>query len=71
MLKLSVGRAWPLPPLKPRSNDGEAPTRDVLLHLSRVFMLKMGNEWVLSEVPKKPRVMLEKMGMENILRKFN
>jgi transposase len=43
--------------------------RDVILHLSRVFMLNIGGEWVLSEVPKKPRVILEKMRLGDILRK--
>jgi transposase len=43
--------------------------KDVILHLSRVFRLRMGDGWVLSEVPKKPRVILERLGMENILRK--
>jgi hypothetical protein len=43
--------------------------KDVILHLSRVFRLKMGGEWILSEVPKKPRVILERLGMENLLRK--
>ena len=43
--------------------------KDALMHLSRVFMLRMGEEWTLSEVPKKPRVILEKIGMSDILRK--
>ncbi len=42
---------------------------DVMLGLSRVFKLRIGNGWVLSEVPKKPRVMLERMGLDGILRK--
>ncbi len=27
--------------------------KDVILHLSRVYKVKIGDDWVLSEVPKK------------------
>ena len=42
--------------------------KDALMHMSRIFMLRMGEEWALSEVPKKSRVILEKIGMSDILR---
>lgn len=36
-------------------------TKDVLLHLSRVFKLKMEKNWVLSEIPKTSRMLIEKL----------
>ena len=35
--------------------------QDVLEHLGRVFMLKIGEEWKISEIPKKSRVLIESM----------
>ncbi|MBN2331053.1 MAG: ThiF family adenylyltransferase [Candidatus Aenigmarchaeota archaeon] len=47
MLKLSVGRAWPLPPVKAKDDGNSAPARDVLLEewLTRSDRLEgfMGN----------------------------
>ncbi|MEM0134126.1 MAG: hypothetical protein QXU18_02710 [Thermoplasmatales archaeon] len=30
-------------------------------HLGRVFMLKIGGDWKISEVPKKSRVLIEEL----------
>lgn len=38
--------------------------KDVILHLSRVFNVKVGNNWVVSEVPKKTRLLIEKLGID-------
>ena len=38
--------------------------KDVLIHLSRVKKLKVGGEWVLSEIPKKTREILKMLGIE-------
>jgi transposase len=38
--------------------------RDVILHLSRVFKLKIGEKWVLSEIPKLTRQLAEKLSIE-------
>lgn len=38
--------------------------KDVILHLSRVFNVKIGNNWVVSEVPKKTRLLIEKLGID-------
>jgi transposase len=38
--------------------------RDVIMHLSRVFKLRIGNEWVLSEVPKSTRALMDKLKIE-------
>jgi len=35
--------------------------KDVLLHLSRIYKLKIGDQWVISEIPKKSRNILEKL----------
>ncbi len=35
--------------------------KDVLTHLSRIHGLKIGNGWILSEVPRKSRVVMEKL----------
>ncbi len=40
--------------------------KDVILHLSRVFNVKIGDNWVVSEVPKKTRLLIDKLGIENI-----
>lgn len=37
--------------------------KDVLLHLSRVYRLKIGDEWYTSEVPRKTREIVEKLGV--------
>jgi len=34
---------------------------DVVLHFSRVFKLRIGDKWVLSEIPKSSRVLAEKL----------
>jgi len=34
---------------------------DVLVHLSRIYKIKIGNNWELSEVPKKTLKILEKL----------
>jgi transposase len=36
---------------------------DVLIHLSRIYKLKIQNEWITSEIPKKTRVILEKLNL--------
>lgn len=37
--------------------------KDVILHLSRVFNVKIGDNWVISEIPKKTRLLIEKLGL--------
>lgn len=37
--------------------------KDIVLHLSRVFKIKVGESWLLSEVPKKSRIVIEKLGI--------
>lgn len=37
--------------------------KDIVLHLSRVFKIKVGKDWMLSEVPKKSRIVIEKLGI--------
>jgi len=34
---------------------------DVLIHLSRVYKLKIGDKWLISEIPKKTRKIIEKL----------
>ena len=41
--------------------------KDVILHLSRVYKVKIGNDWVRSEVPKKSRLLIEKLGIEKTI----
>ncbi len=36
---------------------------DALIHLSRIYKLKIQNEWITSEIPKKNRDILEKRNM--------
>lgn len=36
--------------------------KDIVLHLSRVFKIRLGKDWLLSEVPKKSRIVIEKLG---------
>lgn len=38
--------------------------KDIILHLSRIFKIKIGDHWRLSEIPKKSRVLSEKLGIE-------
>ncbi len=38
--------------------------RDVLAHLSRIFKLRIDGEWVLSEVPRKTRKLVERLEIE-------
>ena len=40
---------------------GKYSPRDVLVHLARVHKLKIGDEWVTSEIPKKARTIIEKL----------
>lgn len=37
--------------------------RDVIEHLERISMLKIGDEWKLSEIPKKSREMVDALGI--------
>ncbi len=36
---------------------------DVLVHLSRIHRLRVKNRWVTSEIPKKSRLIAEKLGL--------
>ena len=38
--------------------------KDVLLHLSLISKMKIGGRWVLSEIPKQSRTLMEKLGIE-------
>ncbi len=38
--------------------------KDVILHLSRVFNVKIGDDWEISEIPKKTRLLIEKLGID-------
>jgi transposase len=38
--------------------------RDVILHLSRIFKLKIGDKWVLSEIPKSTKALMEKLKIQ-------
>jgi hypothetical protein len=38
--------------------------RDVILHLSRVYKLRIGDTWNLSEVPKASRLLAERLGVD-------
>ena len=38
--------------------------KDVLLHLSLISKMKIGDRWVLSEIPKQSRTLMEKLGIE-------
>lgn len=35
--------------------------KDTIVHLSRIFKLKINNEWILSEIPKTSRILLNKL----------
>ena len=35
--------------------------KDVLMHLSRIYKLKINGRWVTSEIPKKSREVIEKL----------
>ena len=37
--------------------------KDVLIHLSRIHKLKVQDQWVTSEIPKKTRDILEKLNL--------
>ncbi len=41
--------------------------KDVILHLSRVYKVKIGADWMLSEIPKKSRLLIEKLGIEKTI----
>ena len=34
---------------------------DIIKHLESVYMLKMDEEWKISEIPKKSRIIIEKL----------
>ena len=34
---------------------------DVIMHLERIYMLRIGDQWKLSEIPKKSRIIIEKL----------
>jgi hypothetical protein len=36
-------------------------SKDVILHLSRIYKLKIEGKWILSEIPKKSRKIIEKL----------
>lgn len=38
--------------------------KDLIIHLMRVRKLKIGGEWMLSEIPKKTREIIKKLGIE-------
>ncbi len=38
--------------------------KDVILHLSRVFIVEIGGNRVISEIPKKTRLLIEKLGID-------
>jgi transposase len=38
--------------------------KDVILHLSRVFKLKIGDEWRLAEIPKQTNMLTEKLNLK-------
>ena len=35
--------------------------KDVLIHFSRIYKLKIQDSWLTSEIPKKTRVIIEKL----------
>ena len=41
---------------------GQYSPRDVLVHLSRIHKIRLGDKWVTSEVPKKTNHIIEKLG---------
>jgi len=48
-------------PLVEKSLLNPYSVKDVLLHLSRIYKLKIGNEWLNSEIPKKTRNLINKL----------
>jgi transposase len=38
--------------------------KEVILHLSRIYKLKIGEKWMLSEIPKKSGMLVEKLGLD-------
>ena len=40
---------------------GKYSPQDVIEHLARVFMLKIGDEWKISEIPKKSRILIDSL----------
>ena len=40
--------------------------RDVLLHLSRVFKMEINGRWVTSEIPRKSRLLMEKLDINYV-----
>lgn len=38
--------------------------KDVVLHMARVKKLKIGGDWHLAEIPKKSRILIEKLGVD-------
>ena len=41
-------------------------SRDVLLHLSRIFKMEVNGKWVTSEIPRKSRLLMEKLGINYV-----
>ena len=40
---------------------GKYSPQDVIEHLARVFMLKIGEEWEISEIPKKSKILIDSL----------
>ena len=38
--------------------------RDVIMHLSRVFKLRIGDKWILSEIPKSTKTLMDKLKIQ-------
>jgi hypothetical protein len=42
---------------------GKYSPKDVMEHLERISMLRIGNEWKMSEIPKKSKTVIEGLGI--------
>jgi hypothetical protein len=40
---------------------GKYSPQDVIEHLARVFMLKIGDEWKISEIPRKSKILIDSL----------
>ena len=49
--------------LKSHNMLGKYSPKDVMEHLQRISMLRIGNEWKISEIPKKSRTVIEGQGI--------
>ena len=49
--------------LKSHDMLGKYSQKDVMEHLERISMLRIGNEWKISEIPKKLRTAIEDLGI--------